>query len=108
VRLNKQALLQTLEPFGVTNDRLDEVSNYYRYNRSRGEWWRHTQAAAYATVSAGVVTGFLITNPGSGYSSPPRITVPGFPDANGSASLTFSTDFKTNGSLREIKLADSK
>ena len=107
VRLNKQALLQSLEPYGVTNERLDEVSNYYRYNRSRGDWWRHHEAVAYATVRSGVINGFVIADPGAGYSSAPKISIPGFPDVNAGVSLTFSTDFKTNGSLKEIKIAGS-
>ena len=28
---NKAALMKVLGPYGVTNERLDEVSNYYRY-----------------------------------------------------------------------------
>ncbi|KXK15985.1 MAG: hypothetical protein UZ14_CFX002000161 [Chloroflexi bacterium OLB14] len=36
---NKAALMNVLAPYGVTNDYLDEVSNYYRYNRSAGETW---------------------------------------------------------------------
>src|SRR5215218_9651255 len=30
-RRNKEALMKVLGPYKVTNDRLDEVSNYYRY-----------------------------------------------------------------------------
>ena len=37
VRRNKDALMAALAPYGVTNDRLDAVSNHYRYVRSRGE-----------------------------------------------------------------------
>src|SRR6476620_1732883 len=39
VNKNKAALLQALGPYGITNARLDEVSNYYRYNASAGEHW---------------------------------------------------------------------
>src|SRR5262245_38839813 len=35
-RRNKQALLKVLGPLGVTNDRLDEVSDYYRYRPEKG------------------------------------------------------------------------
>jgi hypothetical protein len=106
VRLNKQALLDTLEPYGVTNDRLDAMSNYYRYNRSRGEWWRHRRASAYALVRHGVITGFDIINPGSGYSSAPQISVPGYSDVSATATLTFGPDFAQNGSIKAIKLAN--
>jgi hypothetical protein len=37
VNLNKKALLDALGPYGITNDFLDKVSNYYRYNGSAGE-----------------------------------------------------------------------
>src|SRR5206468_1655940 len=36
-RANKAALMNALGKYGVTNERLDTVSNYYRYVRSRGE-----------------------------------------------------------------------
>ncbi len=36
VRANKDALLSALSKYDVTNDRLDTVSNYYRYVRRRG------------------------------------------------------------------------
>jgi len=106
VRLNKQALLDTLAPYGVINERLDEVSNYYRYNRSRGEWWRHSRATAYAMVHNGIVTGYVITNPGAGYSSPPKISVPGLREVNATATLSFGTDFARNGSIKEIKIGN--
>src|SRR6476620_10797851 len=38
-RRNKDALLGALSKYGVTNERLDEVSNYYRYRRDHGELW---------------------------------------------------------------------
>jgi hypothetical protein len=104
VHKNKDALMHALEPYGVTNDRLDEVSNYYRYNRSRGEMWRTVDATAVATISHGVVTGFTITNPGSGYSSPPSISLKGMPDPKASASLSFNTEFGKNGTIKEITL----
>jgi len=102
---NKEALMKVLSPYGITNDRLDEVSNYYRYNGKRGESWKRTLATATPTVSNGVVTGFTITNPGSGYSSAPTVTIKG---PNGTvtakATVTYTTDFKTNGSLTSITL----
>jgi hypothetical protein len=103
-RANKQVLMRALGPYGVTDDRLNAVSNYYRYNRSRGEMWRVTPATAYATVTNGVVTGFTITNPGSGYSSQPKATVPGFPLKIITA-ISFSTDFAKNGALVEMHVA---
>lgn len=102
---NKEALLRVLAPYGVTNDRLDAVSNYYRYNRSRGEMWRTVPAEAFATVNNGVITGFTITNPGSGYSSPPTISLKGRADPHATVSLAFDADFSKNGSIKEIVVA---
>jgi hypothetical protein len=102
---NKAALLKVLAPYGITNERLDEVSNYYRYNGSKGEIWTRTQATATATIVNGVVKGVTITNPGAGYSSNPTITITG---PNGkvtaTATLSYTKDFKTNGSISAITI----
>ncbi len=102
---NKAALMSVLAPYGITNDRLDEVSNFYRYNGSKGQVWSRTQAAATAIIANGVVTGITITNPGAGYSSNPTITVMG---PNGmitaKATVSFTKDFKTNGSISAITI----
>jgi hypothetical protein len=103
-RANKKILLDGLGPYGVTDDRLNEVSNYYRYAGFRGQMWRKTDAAVTATVRNGVVTGFNITNPGSGYSSPPLVSVAGVTGLRAIVKLNFGTDFKTNGSIKEITL----
>jgi hypothetical protein len=103
VRQNKEALMRALEPYGITNDRLDEVSNYYRYSRSRGEMWRHTPAKALATIRDGVVLRFTIVDGGSGYSSPPTISIAGMPNVKAAATLRFSTDFEKNGSIQAIE-----
>ncbi|RYX83778.1 hypothetical protein EON83_13470 [bacterium] len=106
-RANKHALLQTLGPYGITNERLDEVSNYYRYNRSRGEMWRTTDAEAYAIIKNGKITGFDITSGGSGYSSTPQVSVPGFTAAP-SVKLAWSKQFESNGSVSQITLPEAK
>ena len=103
VRKNKRALLDALSKYGVTNDRLDEVSNQYRYRPGHGELWRHTPAAAVATVRSGVVVAITVTDPGSGYTTPPTVSVPGA-KVNATATLAFGKDFKTNGSIKEIAL----
>jgi len=108
VQLNKQALLDTLEPYGITNDRLDEVSNFYRYNGRIGGLWRHTPATVTATLRNGVVTGFTIINAGAGYTTAPAITVPGQPGLKVVATLSFSPDLARNGSLKEIKLVEEQ
>ncbi len=102
VRRNKTVLLNALGPHGVTNDELDRVSDYYRYNRSRGEMWPVKAAAGYATIKDGAVASVTITEPGSGYSSPPTVTVSGHPGLALTAKLTFDRDLKKNGSISTV------
>jgi hypothetical protein len=100
---NKAALLKVLAPYGTTNDRLDEVSNYYRYNGVKGEVWKRTLATA--TVTNGVVTGITITNPGAGYTSNPTVTVTGpTGKVTATAKLAYTKEFKTNGSISAITI----
>jgi len=103
VRQNKAALLTALSPYGVTNDYLDTVSNYYRYNRSAGETWPQHSAVIEAVVSNGVVTGFNVIDAGSGYTSAPVITVVGS-DVSATGVLSFTNNFVTNGSITQILL----
>ena len=77
-RKNKDALLKVLGPHGVTNDRLDEVSNYYRFRPQNGELWKRTEAKVRAVIENGKVKQIVVTDPGSGYSTPPKVTVKGF------------------------------
>ncbi len=73
---NKAVLLGALAPYGVSNDRLDEVSNFYRYVESAGELWSHRDATVVAVVENGVVTSISVTDAGFGYSSVPTVTLP--------------------------------
>ena len=108
-RRNKAALMHALGPYGITNERINEVSNYYRYAHFNGQLlWRNTPVTGYATVSDGVVTGFTITNPGSGYSSAPEVSIPGRPDVKIAATLSFSTEFDKNGSVKELALVGAR
>ena len=101
-RANKQTLLAGLSPYGVTDQRLNEVSNYYRYRRSVGEMWKNSPAKAFVTVKNGLVTSVTITDAGCGYSSAPTISIAGMTVSNLTAKLAFGTDFATNGSIKEI------
>lgn len=102
---NKAALMKVLSPYGITNDNLDEVSNYYRYSGSKGEVWKRTPASATAIVENGVLKGVKITNAGAGYSSAPTVVVTGpRGKVTAKAEIVFSKDFKTNGSIGEITL----
>ncbi len=102
VRDNKTALLTALGRYGVTNERLDTVSNYYRYVRSRNELWPAKPATGYAIVKEGKIDQYVITNGGSGYSSPPAVTVPGAAGPPVTAQLAFRRDFEKNGSVAAI------
>ena len=107
VRRNKEALMKGLSPYGVTNDRLDTVSNFYRYNASRGQMWRNTPATAYAIFKDGAVIAITITDAGAGYSSEPRATIEGMSGVTLKVTLSFGTDFKQNGSIKEISVVMS-
>src|SRR5579871_5448519 len=88
-RRNKAALMKVLQPYGVTNERLDEVSDYYRYRPQRGELWKTTPAKAYAVVEGGKVRRVVVTDPGSGYSTPPAATVRGLEGVRLKVTLRF-------------------
>jgi hypothetical protein len=105
-RANKKVLLDALGKHGISNDRLDEVSNYYRYQPQSGELWQHTPATATATVSDGKVVSVKITNPGAGYMAPPTVVVAGHPDVKVEAVIEFTQDLKTNGRLASLNVVE--
>jgi hypothetical protein len=99
---NKQALLKVLGPLGVTNDRLDEVSNYYRYRPQNGERWPTSPAKAEAVVEDGRIKRIVVTDGGSGYCASPKAVVAGFETAPLRVTLRFGADLKKNGSVGAI------
>ncbi len=101
-RQNKRALLDGLSKYGVTDDRINAVSNYYRYVRSHGEMWRHRDATASAVVRDGRVVRFDVTDAGAGYTTPPKVSVDGVPNVTATVTLSFGTDLPTNGSIQQI------
>ena len=104
-RANKKALLKVLAPYGITNEKLDEVSNYYRYKGALGQTWPQTKAAAVALVVDGKLTGNKITNAGAGYTSIPKVVIRvGNLTYTGVAVVSYTDDFKTNGSIASINL----
>ncbi len=105
---NKAALMSVLGKYGITNDRLDTVSNRYRYVRSHDEMWPTKQAVANALVQNGVVTGYEIVSGGYGYSSAPTITVPNIKSVPAKVELAFGKDFESNGSVSKIIVASGK
>jgi hypothetical protein len=107
-RRNKEALMKVLKPHGVSNERLDEVSNYYRYQPQRGQLWKATPAEGYAVVEDGKVKCIVMTQPGSGYSTPPQARVKGVESTPLKVSLHFDKDLKKNGSIGMIEVAPPK
>ena len=101
-RQNKSALMKVLAPYGITNERLDEVSNYYRYRPDRGELWKAVPARAEAVLENGAVKRIDLINAGAGYSSPPTATIKGVETARLIATLRFDKDLATNGSIAKI------
>ncbi len=107
-RKNKAALMKVLAPHGITNDRLDEVSNYYRYQRQKGELWKTSPAKAHAIVEDGKIKQIIVTDGGSGYSSLPEMSVEGFDVSAFHPTLQFSQDMKKNGAIASIEVGSSR
>lgn len=103
-RKNKDALMKVLKPHGVTNDRLDEVSNFYRYKPQDGELWKHKDAKGYAVVEDGKVTKVVVTDAGAGYSSTPKVTIKGFEKVELTVTLLLDKDLEKNGSIKSVEL----
>jgi hypothetical protein len=104
-RRNKDALMKVLEPLGVSNERLDEVSDYYRYQPPRGRLWKNTPAKAYAVIENGKIKKVVVTNPGSGYSTPPRATVQRMEKVALKVTLQFGKDLDKNGAIKSVEIA---
>jgi hypothetical protein len=107
-RRNKEALMKVLKPLGVTNERMDEVADYYRFRPQNGERWPTKPAVAYAIVDGGKIKKFVVTDPGSGYCTPPQVTVKGFEKVPLEAKLKLVTDLKKNGGIESIEVASAK
>ena len=107
-RTNKQALMSRLEQYGISNDRLNTVSNFYRYASWEGGIWKHQEAVANALVKEGGIVGFEITSGGYGYTTPPTASVPGLGQVNLQAKLSYGKDMETNGAVSKISVSPSK
>ncbi len=103
-RKNKTALMKVLEPHGVTNERLDEVSDYYRYQPQRKKLWKTTPAKGDAIIEDGKVKEIVVTEPGSGYSSVPTVSVEGIDKVTFKVTLKFGKDLKKNGAVETIEV----
>jgi hypothetical protein len=102
-RKNKEALLSVLAPHGVTNERLDEVSDYYRFRPDRGELWPTRTAKAHAVVVDGKIKRIVVTDAGAGYCTPPTIKVAGFAETRFNVTLKLTKDLKKNGGVAKIE-----
>lgn len=101
---NKSVLLAALSQYGVTNEQLDAVSDYYRYQPGTGTLWPTRAAVITATVKAGTVTSFEVTDGGAGYSSQPSISVPGAACGPIAVNLSYSRDLVKNGAIGSVTL----
>ena len=59
-------------------------------------------------VEDGKIKKFVVTEPGSGYCTPPQITVKGFEKVPLEAKLKLVTDLKKNGGIESIEVAKKK
>ena len=101
-RQNKAVLMDALGRYGVTDERLNAVSNFYRYPPGRGGLWKHAPATANALVKDGAVVGYELTSGGAGYTTPPVASVPGIPGAAPKVEITFGKDLERNGAVSAI------
>lgn len=102
---NKSVLLSALGKYGITNKKLDSVSNYYRYQPGAARLWPTRAAVITALVKNGMVTSFEVTDGGSGYSSQPSISVPGAGCGPVTVNLTYSQNLQRNGSISTVTLS---
>jgi len=102
---NKAVLLAALRQYGITNEQLDAVSDYYRYQPGTGALWPIRAAVITATVKAGTVTSFEVTDGGAGYSSQPSISVPGAACGPVAVKLSYSRDLAKNGAIDSVTLS---
>ena len=99
--------MAVLAPYGITNERFDQVSNYYGYQSSLGQLWPTRPAKAYLVAGKDGGLRYVVTDGGCGYTSPPVISVPSISVAGGGATLSFSKDFNRNGSVTSISYSNS-
>lgn len=104
-RKNKAALMSALGKYGITDERLNAVSNFYRYPPGKGGVWKNKPAVANALVKNGAVIGYEISDGGFGYTTPPVASVSGVKRAKNKVELSFGKDMESNGSVAAITVA---
>ena len=101
---NKGVLLTALAKYGITNQKLDAVSDAYRYKPGSGQLWPNKPATIAAFVRNGEVLSYSVIDGGSGYTSPPKLSVPGARSAPVSVRLSFGQNLSANGSISEVTI----
>jgi hypothetical protein len=107
-RQNKAALMSALGIYGITGERLDTVTNYYRYVPGRNDIWPNRPAVANALVRKGAIVGYEVVSGGVGYSSLPTVSVPNLPGAPAKVELAFGKNLETNGAISAITIPQEK
>lgn len=107
-RRNKAVLMEALGKHGITNERLDEVSDFYRYPPGRGGMWAHQAAEVNALIKDGKVIGYEVVKGGAGYTSVPMVTVPGHPEAAATVELAYGKDMEKNGGVSAVRVGALK
>ncbi|MFG0290994.1 MAG: hypothetical protein ACF8CQ_22690 [Rhodopirellula sp. JB044] len=105
---NKEVLMNALEPHGVTNDRLDEVSNWYRYRPESGELWQHREAKLTPVIEKEQLVSIRVDDGGAGYLSTPEIRVAGFDNVRLQCELEFSEDLENNGQITSVTIVENE
>lgn len=105
-RENKEKLMSVLQPHGVTNERLDEVSNFYRYRPQDGGLWQHRRAKVEAVIEDGKLISVSVIDGGSGYTTAPTVRVPGHENVRLEAKIEFGQDLGSNGKLVSVDLPE--
>ena len=104
-RQNKDVLLGALSRYGITNQRLDAVSDHYRYQPGSGQLWPTKPAMVQAVVQNGVVTSYEVIDGGSGYTSEPSLSVPGARSSPAKINISYSQDLSLNGAITSVILS---
>src|SRR4051812_12519391 len=107
-RRNKQELMKVLAPLKVTNERMDEVADYYRFRPQKGELWPTKPAEAHAILNGGNIKEIVVTEPGSGYNTPPKAAIEGFKNVRLETKLKYDTSLKKNGGVESVEIAPDK
>jgi hypothetical protein len=66
--------------------------------------WKTTPAKAHAVVEDGKIKQIVVTDPGSGYSTPPKATVQGMENVKLKVVVRFVKDLKKNGAIESVKI----